>query len=85
MHQIHVQVVRAKVGQRLFARRDHIFLGMLVVPQLGRDPKLLARKSLKNLPDTVFVVVDRGTVEMPVADFQGTAHRLSDPIGWYTV
>ena len=54
---------------------------MLVVPQLGCDPKLLARKPLENIPDTILVVVDRGTVEMSVADLQSAAHRLSDLVG----
>ena len=58
---------------------------MLVVPQLGRNPQLLTRESLENPPDLVFVAVDRRTVKMSVADFQGTAHRLRDSLGRHVV
>ena len=54
---------------------------MLVVPKLGGEPKLLTREPLQDLSDTVFVTVDGGTVKMAVADFQGTAHRLSHFFG----
>jgi hypothetical protein len=78
MHKVHVQIVRAKIGKSLFAGGDDIAFGVLVVPQLGSDPKLLARKPFKDRANESFVLVDRGTVEMSIASFQGAAYRLSD-------
>lgn len=85
MHQVHIQVVSAKIGQGLLTGGDNVLWGVLVVPQLGGDPELLARESLKDRSYEVFVLVDRGTVEMSVAGFQGAVHGLGDLLGRETI
>ena len=34
MYQVQIQVIELEIVERLFERRNHITLGMLVVPQL---------------------------------------------------
>ena len=53
---------------------------VLVVPQLGGDPKLVAAQPiLKKLPeglaDLMFIAIHRGAIEMPIARLSAAALR----------
>jgi hypothetical protein len=73
--QVHVEVVEPQVGERLPAGRDHVALGMLVVPELGDDPQIFAPQAAaerrgERVSDTRFVAVDRSAIDVAVADFE---------------
>ena len=83
VHQVHVQVVELQVGQRLAAGRDDVRLGVLVVPKLAGDPKLLARDAARHdltqgEADAVFIAIDPGAIEVAIAHLGGAFDRRRD-------
>ena len=84
--QIQVQVVEAQVGQRAPERRQDVVGRMPIVPQLGRDPELVAchaarLDALEGDADLSLVPVDGCAVEVPVAQGRGDQHRIRDGRG----
>ena len=78
-----IEIFEPQVGERLAARGDHVFLAVHVVPQLRGDPELVARNAvahhrLERGADGVLVAVDRGAVEMPIADCRRAPDRRGD-------
>ena len=65
VNQIRIQILAAQIRYRLAARfLDYI---MRVIPDFGSDPEFLAAQTvfeepLQNLPDRLFIAVNRGTI-----------------------
>ena len=75
-------VVEAQVGQGALAGRHDVVLAVPVVPQLGGDPQILAPDAAgddlaERPPDLPFVAVDRGGVEVAVAQGEGVEHGVA--------
>ena len=81
MHQVGVEVVEAQVGEGLPAGRDDVAGSVLVVPELGGDPELIAGEPLEDTADLRLVFVDGGAVEVPVADLERAGDGLGDLVG----
>mmetsp|Transcript_40216 Transcript_40216/g.88298 ORF Transcript_40216/g.88298 Transcript_40216/m.88298 type:complete len:210 (-) Transcript_40216:1034-1663(-) len=82
MHEIEVDVVELQVGERLAARHLDVLGRVVRIPQLGRDPQLLATHEalVDGAPDPLshlrLVAVVAGAVEVPVAGTDGSDHRV---------
>ena len=81
MHQVQVQVIQPQVGQRLPECRDDVFLGVLVVPKLGRHPQFLTPNAarhhvLQGGADPILVAVYCRTIKMAIPYLRRPAHGL---------
>src|ERR1039457_2364612 len=84
--QVHVQVVELQVGQRLAEGRDDIASGVLIVPELAGDPKLLARDAAgddlaQGEANAVLIAIDAGAIEVAVAHLGGALDSRGDFVG----
>src|ERR1035441_2501800 len=83
VNEIKVQVLKAKIGQRLPARRNHIVLTVFVVPQLRRNPEFfpidsVTKNLLKRRSDLRFISIHRSAIEMPIANCSCTFYCLGN-------
>src|ERR1035438_785338 len=72
MDQVQIEVLQAKVCERLAARGNYIVLAVFVVPQLRGDPEILPpdaspQDGLQRPAHFSFVSIDRSAIEVPVA------------------
>ena len=72
-----------QVTQRLHEGRHNVGFAMLVVPQLGGDPQILAPHAtghnlLQGRPDQMFIAIDRCAVKVPVADRRRALYRFGN-------
>ena len=82
MDKVQVQLLKSKIAQSLINRiADHRW-GVESVPQLRRDPNLIAGNLLERLSNFLFVFIDVGTVKMAVAKGKGFLDNRLDDIGF---
>ena len=85
--EVEVHVVEPEQLERALQCRLHVLGLVRVVPQLGRDPQLVARTvaSRQRLTDPaadlLLVPVDPRAVDVPIADLDRTPHRPIDLVG----
>jgi hypothetical protein len=85
--QVEVQLFEAQVRQGALKGRPHLVGLVAVVPELAGDPQLLALHEAvgeglpQGLADLGLVAIDRGGIEVAVAQRQGGAHRGGGELG----
>src|SRR5438046_2723558 len=81
-----VTIGEAQIAQTALDRRPDMLATMIVVPQLGSDPKILPttvarlQRRSDTVADFLFVSIVAGTIEMPIARANCLLHDLRH--GW---
>jgi hypothetical protein len=85
--QVEVDVVEAEVIERAMAGGEHVLALVVRVPQLGRNPQLLAlahalgKEALERRADRLLVPIVAGAVEVAVARRDGVVDDLRGHVG----
>ena len=87
MDHVQVEVLETQIRERLPECRRDVLSPVRVAPELGGDPQVLAghltvaNRVAERLANLGLVAVERGAVDMPVADPDGLPHRRVDLAG----
>src|SRR6218665_3022016 len=78
VHEVEIHVVQPEPLKALLKRGKRSVGALVVIPQLRGDEQVFARYpgTCDCLPDTLFVVVDSGGVDVAIPEFERIEHHL---------